>query len=222
MGLDAFDNNPLCLGTGECVDSVIVSLPFFHSSTLDQSMGDDWSFQNYPHGADYAYQITLPTQKNLYVDTCDPITDFDTILSIKDECGNEVSLTEFDDGTEDFCPEASVDPPYFASIIDSITLSAGTYYIVVDGWEGATGNYKIAIGTLPEIIGSDIASDDSYLDIYFSEGMYTEATTSGALVESDFEITLNPNGGTATGVDIDYLSNTLGGPLEGGKTPFVL
>ena len=49
-------------------------------------MGDDWSFQNYPHGADYAYQITLPTQKNLYVDTCDPITDFDTILSIKDEC----------------------------------------------------------------------------------------------------------------------------------------
>ena len=216
-GIDAFDNNPLCLGTGECVDSVIVSLPFFHSSTLDQSMGDDWSFQNYPHGADYAYQITLPTQKNLYVDTCDPITDFDTILSIKDECGNEVSITEFDDGTEDFCPEASVDPPNFASIIDSITLAAGTYYIIVDGWEGATGNYKIAIGTLPEIIGSDIASDDSYLDIYFSEGMYTEATTSGALVESDFEITLNPNGGSATGVDIDYLSNTLGGPLEGGE-----
>ena len=216
-GSDAFDNNPLCLGTGECVDSVIVSLPFFHSSTLDQSMGDDWSFQNYPHGADYAYQITLPTQKNLYVDTCDPITDFDTILSIKDECGNEVSITEFDDGTEDFCPEASVNPPYFASIIDSITLSAGTYYIVVDGYGGATGNYKIAVGTLPEIIGSNIASDDSYLDIYFSEGMYTEATTSGALVESDFEITLNPNGGTATGVDIDYLSNTLGGPLEGGE-----
>ena len=38
-------------------------------------------------------------------------------------------------------------------------------------------NYKITIGTLPEIISSDIASDDSYLDIYFSEGMYTEATT---------------------------------------------
>ena len=180
-------------------------------------MGNDWSFQNYPDGADFAYEITLPTQKNLYVDTCDPLTDFDTILSIKDECGNEVSLTEFDDGTQDFCPEASVDPPYFASIIDSITLSAGTYYIVVDGYSGAAGNYKIAIGTLPEIIGSDIAPDDSYLDIYFSEGMYTEATTSGALVASDFEITLNPNGGTATGVNIDYLSDTMGGPLEGGE-----
>ena len=38
-GVDALLNNPLCLGTGVCVDSVIVSLPFFHSSTLDQSMG---------------------------------------------------------------------------------------------------------------------------------------------------------------------------------------
>ena len=34
---------------------------------------------------------------------------------------------------------------------------------------------------------------------------------------SDFEITLNPNGGTATGVNIDYLSDTMGGPLEGGE-----
>ena len=169
-GVDALLNNPLCLGTGECVDSVIVSLPFFHSSTLDQSME-----MIGPSKIIRMEQICLRNytvnSKNLYVDTGDPLTDFDTILSIKDECGNEVSITEFDDGTEDFCPEASVDPPYFASIIDSITLAAGTYYIVVDGWEGATGNYKIAIGTLPEIIGSDIAPDDSYLDIYFSEGM---------------------------------------------------
>ena len=47
--------------------------------------------------------------------------------------------------------------------------------------------------------------------------MYTETTTSGALVESDFEITLNPNGGTATGVNIDYLSSTSGGPSERGE-----
>jgi len=214
---DVYEDNDLCLGSGECVDSVIVALPFFHSGELDESMGDDWEFQSYGHGVDYAYEITIPTQKNLYVDTCDPLTDFDTILAIKDECGNPVSLTEFDDGTQDFCPEASVDPPYFASIIDSITLAAGTYYIVVDGWNGDTGNYKVAVGTLPEIIGSAIASDDSYLEIQFSEGMYTEATTSGAVVASDFEVTFDPNGGTATGVTIDYLSNTSGGPLVGGE-----
>ena len=110
-------DDPLCLGSGACVDSVVITLPFFHSSSLDESMGDDWTFQSYPHGADYAYEITLSTQRNLYVDTCDPLTDFDTILAIKDECGNDVSITEFDDGTEDFCPEASVDPPYFLSLI---------------------------------------------------------------------------------------------------------
>ena len=140
----------------EIVDSVIVSLPFFHSNALEGSMGDDWNFENdsYNDSIDYAYEVTLSTQKSLYIDTCDPLTDFDTILSIKDECGNDVSLAESDDGTQDFCPEASVTPPYYASIIDSITLDAGTYYIVLDGWSGDMGNYAIAIGTLPEIIGS--------------------------------------------------------------------
>jgi hypothetical protein len=32
------------------------------------------------------------------VDICDPITEFDIILGIKDACGNDVSLIEFDDG----------------------------------------------------------------------------------------------------------------------------
>jgi len=209
---------PLCLGSGECVDSVIVSLPFFHNSTLEETDGDDWVFQNYPHGADYAYEITLSTQKNLYVDTCDPITDFDTILAIKDACGNDVSLTEFDDGAQDFCPESGIpDTPWYASIIDSITLAAGTYYIIVDGYSGGTGDYKIAVGTLPEIISSAIASDDSYLEIRFSEGMYTDATGNGALEVSDFEISFDQNGGTADGVNINYLSNTSGGSLEGGE-----
>ena len=149
------------------------------------------------------------------MDTCDPLTDFDTILAIKDACGNDVSLTEFDDGAQDFCPESGIpDTPWYASIIDSITLSAGTYYIVVDGYSGVTGDYKIAVGTLPEIISSTIASDDSYLEIHFSEGMYTDVTGNGAL-GIDFELSFDQNGGTVDGVTINYLSNTSGVSLEG-------
>ncbi|MEO2185584.1 MAG: Ig-like domain-containing protein, partial [bacterium] len=214
---DVYGNNDICLGSGACVDSVIAALPFFHAATLDETMGDDWNFQNYPHGVDYTYELTLSTQRSLYIDTCDTLTNFDTLLSIKDECGNPISLTEFDDGDSLFCPEASVDPPHFASIIDSINLEAGTYYIVLDGWSGALGDYAIAVGTLPEILSSTIAVDDSYLEIRFSEGMYTEATGNGALETSDFEISFNQNGGTATGVDIDYMSNTSGSALEGGE-----
>ena len=72
----------------EIVDSVIVSLPFFHSNILNESSGDDWNFENdgYNDGFDYAYEFTLTTQRSLYIDTCDPLTDFDTILSIKDGC----------------------------------------------------------------------------------------------------------------------------------------
>ena len=73
------------------------------------------------------------------------------------------------------------------------------------------------MGTLPEIISSTIASDDSYLEIHFSEGMYTDATGNGALQVSDFELSFDQNGGTADGVTINYLSNTSGGSLEGGE-----
>ena len=85
-----------CLGS--CVDTVITSFPFYHVSTLENNMGDDWFFNIQPDGNDYSYQINLPTQKSLFIDTCDPLTDFDTILSVKDTCGNPVSITEFDDG----------------------------------------------------------------------------------------------------------------------------
>ena len=204
-----------CLGS--CVDTVITSFPFYHLSTLENNMGDEWSFQDYPHGSDYSYQINLSEQKSLYIDTCDPLTDFDTMLAVKDTCGNPSSITEFDDGDSLFCPISSVEPAYYVSIIDSITLQAGTYYLIVDGWSGATGNYAIAVGTLPEIISSDIADDDSYLEIRFSENMYTNATGEGAVEPSDFEILFDQSIGTATGVSLDYLADNDGNPLFSGE-----
>ena len=51
------------------------------------------------------------------------------------------------------------------------------------------------MGTLPEIISSDIADDDSYLEIRFSEDMYTNATAEGAVEPSDFEIIFDQNTG---------------------------
>ena len=43
---------------------------------------------------------------------------------------------------------------------------------------------------VPEDISSDIAEDDSYLEIRFSEDMFTDATAEGAVEPSDFEILL--------------------------------
>jgi len=204
------------LNSRPCVDSVITSLPFFHEGVLEAGMDDDWDFL-LPDTVDYSYQITLNEGRNIFVDTCDPLTDFDTVLGIFDECGNSVSIIESDDGAAEFCPEAGIDPPNWASIIENVYLEAGTYYIVISGFNSTTpfGNYKIAIGLLPEIIGSDIASDDSYVDIYFSEGVYSNPTSSGEVEISDFAISID--GGTATNVNIQYLSNISGNPLSGGE-----
>ena len=215
---DVYEDNALCQNEGACVDYIIPSLPFFDTNTLDDSMGDDWPSDTFPDGVDYAYQLTLATPKKLYIDTCDPITDFDTFLSIKDTCGDAVGIVDEDDGLEDFCPESGIpENPHYASIIDSVYLPEGTYYLILDGYGGATGNYAIAIGTLPEIISSEIAEDDSYLEIHFSEEMFTEATGSGILEPSDFELSFNQNNGTATGVSLEYLANSNGGPLSGGE-----
>ena len=201
----------------ECVDSVITSLPFFHEGVLEADMGDDWDFQGLPDTVDFAYEITLNESRNIFVDTCDPLTDFDTILGIFDECGNPISIIESDDGADEFCPEAGISPPNWASIIENVYLEAGTYYIVISGYNSTTplGNYKIAIGLLPEIIDSDIAPDDSYVDIYFSEGVYSTPTAFGAVEISDFAISID--GGTATDVSIQYLSNSSGNALVGGE-----
>ena len=200
-----------------CADTIITSFPFYHLSTLEESMGDNWSFEFYPDSSDYAYQINLSEAKSLYIDTCDPLTNFDTMLAIKDTCGNPVSFIEFDDGDILFCPISGVDPNYYVSIIDSITLQAGTYYLIVDGYEGETGDYAIAVGTLPEIISSDIAEDDSYLEIRFSEDMYTNATGEGAVEPSDFEILFDQSIGTATGVSLNYLADNDGNPISSGE-----
>ena len=116
-----------------CADFIIENLPYTHTfNNTDQ--GNDWSL-GYPDDSDVAYKLTLNESRTLFIDTCDPITNFDTILAVKDACHNPTSVIEADDSEADFCPEAGVDPPTYASGIDSLPLNPGTYYIIVDGYE---------------------------------------------------------------------------------------
>ena len=153
--------------------------------------GNEWAL-GYPDSSDVAYKLVLTESRTLFIDTCDSITDFDTILAIKDTCFAVESETEADDSLEDFCPEASVEPSTFASGIDSLPLSAGTYYIIVDGY-GTTqpeGDYKLAVGALPEIDTSYIASDDSYIEVVFTDPIYTNSNGTGGIQINDLELSL--------------------------------
>ncbi len=71
----------------------------------------------------------------------------DTKLEIFTFDGTDCSLTYTDAVTtgnynDDFtCPQFSA----LQSTLQNVTLAAGQYYIVVDGYNGATGNYGISI-----------------------------------------------------------------------------
>jgi hypothetical protein len=69
----------------------------------------------------------------------------------------------------------------------------------------------------PKITGGTLASDNSYVEVTFSEGVYTD-TSSNPVIAADFDFDFLDNGGTATGITIDSVTNTSGGALAGGET----
>ncbi len=203
---------------GQCEDFTINNLPYSHVFN-NTGQGNEWGLNLYPDSSDVAYKLVLTESRTLFIDTCDSITDFDTILAIKDTCFAVESETEADDSDANFCPEASVEPSTYASGIDSLPLSAGTYYIIVDGY-GTTqpvGNYKLAVGALPEIDTSYIASDDSYIEVVFTDPIYTNSNGTGGIQINDLEIDFSQNGGNATNVEISNITNTSGVGVIGGE-----
>ena len=203
---------------GQCEDYIIESLPYTHSY-YTTGEGNDWSFNNYTDGNDVGYKLVLTSPRTIYVDTCDPDSDFDTILAVKNACGTASSILETDDATVAFCPPgaSNISPSHWASLIDSLPLEAGTYYLIVDGYGGGSGNYGIAIGALPEIDTSYISSDDSYIEVVFTDPIYTNSNGTGGVQLSDLEIDFAQNGGNATDVVISTLTNNVGGGLVGGE-----
>ena len=221
------------------VDSVISysDLPFSDSmSTV--GLEDNWTFHTNDEnnvwenqyaplggGADFAYELTLPIARTLYIDTCDPATGFDTIVAVKDtsQCDADTSLWESDDSDPLFCPDGASNIPgetWYASSIDSIRLDPGTYYIIVDGYgelNAAEGSFGINIGTLPEIDTSYISDDDSYIEVVFTDPVYTLASATGGVQISDLEIDFSQNGGNATNVEISNITNTSGQGVVGGE-----
>jgi hypothetical protein len=66
-------------------------------------------------------------------------------------------------------------------------------------------------------VSGTLAIDNSYADVQFSEGVYSTNGGSGALAVSDFNLIFSQNGGSATGVTIGSVTNTVGGALSGGE-----
>ena len=135
------------LGSGGglgCGDYIITSLPFSETNT-NVGMVDDWDLTA-SDGEDVAYTLNLSSETTIDITLCDASTTYDTKVEIFTFDGTDCSLTYTDAVTtgnynDDFTCTFSV----LQSTLQNVTLAAGQYYIVVDGFGGQTGNYGISI-----------------------------------------------------------------------------
>ena len=84
-------------------------------------------------GPDVVYRFTPTQNVTVTISLCDPFTDFDTVLNLYQNSGSTLVTC-----SDDVCG--------LQSEISNVTLFAGnTYFIVIDGFAGACGNYRLSI-----------------------------------------------------------------------------
>jgi len=105
--------------------------------------------------------------------------------------------------------------------VSSTALTADWILTEYNILSNASGSISVGTETTnpyPFIEGWVLAQDFSFVDVTFSEGVYSTSGGSGALDSSDFDITFTQNGGTATDATITGVTKTDGNPLSGGET----
>ena len=171
--------------TDLCSDHFIPVLPYTDINT-NIGAGDDWLVQG-SQGADVAYSLTLPVSTTLTISLCSELTDFDTKLEIFTadfECIESTTGFYNDDNT---CTSAPVGA--LASTLDPIPLSAGSYYIVVDGYNGSEGNYELTVSESDWEVGDCAAEapyDDECYEYVITIDPYCCETSWDTLCESQY------------------------------------
>ena len=126
------------IGNIGCGDFAVDELPFSDIGT-NVGTGNNWPVSG-SEGDDVAYTLNVSTATTFDITTCSGNTDFDTKLEIftnNQDCNNPVTTGNYND--DDFECEN------FQSSLLGVTLQPGQYYVVVDGYGGATGNYELSI-----------------------------------------------------------------------------
>lgn len=116
---------PLCIATPILFNRPVTGNTTIGTSNYTGSCGGS--------GNDVTFKFTIPTSRSVTITTCYSGTTFDTVLDILSNC-NPVTQVACND---DSCSSTR-------SYITGI-LSAGTYYIVVDGFGGASGQYVLSL-----------------------------------------------------------------------------
>ena len=132
------------VGNIGCGDYAVNEMPFTDQGN-NSGMGDDWPVSG-SQGEDVAYTLNVSETTTFDFTLCSNVTDYDTKLEIftnNQDCNVPVSTGNYNDDDYTNCPDYVA--PYPPSGLWAVTLQPGQYYVVVDGYGGATGNYEISI-----------------------------------------------------------------------------
>jgi len=116
------------------MDNSTLTAPFTQSGN-NVGASNGWDV-NGSDGADLAYKFYMPQNGNLSVSTCFPNTDFDTKIEVFDANLQRTGLYNDDDHSCSYIR---------ASTYNDFYLTEGYYYLVVDGYGGATGNFDVEV-----------------------------------------------------------------------------
>ena len=132
------------VGNIGCGDYAVNELPFSDTGS-NAGMGDDWPVSG-SQGEDVAYTLNVSETTTFDFTLCSNYTDYDSKIEIftnDQECITPITTGNYNDDDYTNCPDYTA--PYPPSGLWGVTLQAGQYYVVVDGFGGATGNYEISI-----------------------------------------------------------------------------
>ena len=132
------------VGNIGCGDYAVNELPYVHQGN-NTGTGDNWPVSG-SQGEDVAYTLNVGQATTFDFTLCSMVTDYDTKLEIftsDQDCVAPVSTGNYND--DDYTNCAEYQAPYPPSGLFGVTLQPGQYYVVVDGYGGATGNYELSI-----------------------------------------------------------------------------
>ncbi|MFO0624163.1 MAG: hypothetical protein U0325_00985 [Polyangiales bacterium] len=94
--------------------------------------------QSNASGPENVYTLTLTAPTGVLLSTENSNTNFDTVVSIRRTCGDAM--------TQVACDDDGGDMPGTSSIVRT-ALPAGTYSVIVDGYNGQSGRYTLSAST---------------------------------------------------------------------------
>ena len=133
------------IGNIGCGDFPIDEMPYSHQYT-NAGNGDNWPVTF--AGEDVAYTLNVDQTTTYDFTLCSDFTDYDTKLEIftnDQDCITPTSTGNYNDDDYTNCPYGYYNAPYPPSGLFGVTLQPGQYYVVVDGYGGATGNYELLV-----------------------------------------------------------------------------